>query len=220
MQLHGWKKYGLGAASMAVLVIAILLVGGWGTAAADQLLNVFVTNTAANPVPVSGTLTVTNPPASPLAVHETNTDVNGDIKVRQQGAVQVGGSVSVSNLPGTQPVSGTVNVGNFPANFPAAPTTAVIASGTTTFPSTVLLGQTDVSAYREVTLYLFVGFGTGQTCLVFTVDPNGNLYGVDSFQSADVTKTYDPAPPNIEVDCSNSAFSPVTYTWMLVGRTG
>src|SRR6516225_7868666 len=157
MELHGWKKYGLGAASMAVVVITILLVSGWGTAAADQLLNVFVTNTAAHPVPVSGTLTVTNPTAAPLAVQETNTDGNGNIKVHEQGTVQVGGSVSVSNLPGTQPVSGTVNVGN----LPAAPTTEVIASGSFTLnlAGAVLFGPADVSPYRELTLYMKVTTG-------------------------------------------------------------
>jgi hypothetical protein len=64
--------------------------------------------------------------------------------------VQIGGSVSVSNLPGTQSVSGTVNVGN----FPDAPKTVVITSGTSDLPTegVVTIPQTDVSAYREVTL--------------------------------------------------------------------
>jgi hypothetical protein len=128
MTLHGWKKYGLGAASMLVLLIAILIVSGWGTAAADQLFSVFITNTAANPVPVSGTLTVTNPPASPLAIHETNTDANGNIKVHEQGTADV--NITNSSLPvgppspvtgggGTQGVSGpsTVHIATETATF-------------------------------------------------------------------------------------------------------
>jgi hypothetical protein len=235
MQLHGWKKYALGAASMAALVIAILLIGGWGTAAADQLFNVFVTNTSANPVPVSGTLTINNPPASPVPVNETNTDANGNIKVHEQGTVQVGGNVAVSNLPATQPVSGTVNVGNFPANFPAAPTTSVIASDVTTvepgaFPQTVIIPVTDVSAYREVTVYATVNnvaaapSQDGQACDVFTFNSVGHTFVVDDFKFGttghDLVKTYDPAPPNVLLDCANDLAVTAKITWMLVGRTG
>jgi hypothetical protein len=233
MKAQGWKKYGIGVASILVSVIAILLVSGSGTAAADQLFNVFVTNTSANPVPVSGTLTVTSPAASPLAVHEANTDANGNIKVREQGTVQVGGSVSVSNLPSTQPVSGTVDVGNFPTNFPAAPTTSVIASGVTTVAQVANVGeavtiipQTDVSAYREVTVYAAVnlGGGSGQLCGVATFDPSGNGYEVERFgfgaPDLQLIKTFDPAPPNFEFGCENTLDHDVQITWMLVGRSG
>jgi hypothetical protein len=219
---HGWKKYGLGAASMLVLVIAILLVSGWGTAVADQLNNVFVTNTSANPVPVSGTLTINNPPASPLAVRETNTDANGNIKVDEQGTVQVGGSVSVSNLPGTQPVSGTVNVGN----FPAAPETDLIASGPTTFDAAGedLIGGVNISAYREVTLYLSVPGAAGSvTCYLSTRGPLGpatfSLGTVTTGSDGVGTKTVDPAPPNFRAVCVGPSGG-LLVDWMLVGRTG
>ena len=225
MQLHGWKKYALGAASMAALVIAILLIGGWGTAAADQLFNVFVTNTSANPVPVSGTLTINNPPASPVPVNETNTDANGNIKVHEQGTVQVGGNVAVSNLPATQPVSGTVNVGN----FPAAPKTDVIASGafTLNLAGAVLFGPADVSAYRQLTLYMKVTTGGTAHCTFFTFPgafPTGNDdIEVDSVAIGnvpDVIKTIEPVPPKIQLNCDLDGFTPVPISWMLAGRTG
>ena len=64
---------------------------------------------------------VTNTPTDPVPV---------------SGSVAVSGSVSVSNLPATQPVSGTVDVGNFPSSqtvtgsvSPAAPTTPVLLRG-------------------------------------------------------------------------------------------
>jgi hypothetical protein len=79
MHTQGWKKYALGAGSTLVLAIAILLVSGWGTAAADQLFSVFVTNTAANPVPV----------------REQNLDGSGSIKVHEQGTAHV----NVTNTP-------------------------------------------------------------------------------------------------------------------------
>lgn len=64
-----------------------------------------LTNTElrASPVPVSGTVSVGNFPATQ----------------------PVSGSVAVSNFPATQPVSGTVSVGNFPATQPVSGTVAV-----------------------------------------------------------------------------------------------
>jgi hypothetical protein len=52
MRLRGWKKYGAGAGGMLVLVMALLLATGWGSAVAAQVSSVFVTNDAAHPVPV------------------------------------------------------------------------------------------------------------------------------------------------------------------------
>jgi hypothetical protein len=33
-------------------------------------------------------------------------------------------------------------------------------------------------------------------------------------------KTFDPAPPNIEMVCTNQSTQDVNINWMLVGRTG
>jgi hypothetical protein len=52
MQQRGWKKYGVGAGGMLVLVAAIVLATGGGSAVAAQITSVFVTNDAAHPVPV------------------------------------------------------------------------------------------------------------------------------------------------------------------------
>jgi hypothetical protein len=52
MRSRTWKKYGVGAGGMLVLVMAVLLATGWGSAVAAQITNVFVTNDAAHPVPV------------------------------------------------------------------------------------------------------------------------------------------------------------------------
>lgn len=52
MRFRGLKKYALGAGAMLVLVMAILLATGSGSAVAAQITNVFVTNDAAHPVPV------------------------------------------------------------------------------------------------------------------------------------------------------------------------
>jgi hypothetical protein len=75
MRLRAWKTYGLGAGGMLVLVMAILLATGWGSAVAAQISSVFVTNDAAHPVPVheqgtanvnvtSGNLSVGLPPVT------------------------------------------------------------------------------------------------------------------------------------------------------------
>jgi hypothetical protein len=52
MRLRRLTKYAIGAGGMLVLVLAILLATGWGTAVAAQISNVFVTNDATHPVPV------------------------------------------------------------------------------------------------------------------------------------------------------------------------
>jgi hypothetical protein len=56
MRFRGCKKYAIGAGGMLVLVTAVLLATGAGSAVAAQITNVFVTNDAAHPVPVTGTL--------------------------------------------------------------------------------------------------------------------------------------------------------------------
>jgi hypothetical protein len=61
-----------------------------------------IANDVGNPIPVSGTVTISNPQTS----------------------------VSVSNFPATQPVSGTVAVSNFPATQPVSGTVTATISGT------------------------------------------------------------------------------------------
>lgn len=83
---------------------------------------VSVTNTSANPVPVTGTVNVGNLGATTLPVSVTNFPATQP--------------VSVSNFPATQPVSGSVNVGNLPAvqsvtvtNASSAPVFANVLNG-------------------------------------------------------------------------------------------
>jgi hypothetical protein len=108
------RKYALTLLATTSLVTVVLLVTGWDSAVASQISNVFVTNTAANPVPVSGSVTVSNLPATQ----------------------PVSGTVNVGNLPGSQTVDGTVDVGNFPSSqtvdgsvSPAAPAAPVLLRG-------------------------------------------------------------------------------------------
>jgi hypothetical protein len=57
--MQRFKKYAIGAGAMLVLVAAIVLATGSGSAVAAQITSVFVTNDAAHPVPVSvGSATV------------------------------------------------------------------------------------------------------------------------------------------------------------------
>jgi len=75
-----------------VLGLALALVGlavGTATGAVTQFQKVIVVNAAASPVPVTGTISVSNLPGTQ--------------------------DVAVTNFPETQAVSGTVDVGNFPA---------------------------------------------------------------------------------------------------------
>jgi hypothetical protein len=83
----------------------------------------------ATPVPVSGTVAVSNLPATQpvsgsvsVANFPATQPVSGPLTDAQIRAtpVPVSGSVSISNLPATQPVSGSVSVANFPATQPVS----------------------------------------------------------------------------------------------------
>jgi hypothetical protein len=92
-----------------IIGLALALLGvavGTATGAVTPFQLVVVKNTAAEPVPVTGTVTVGNTPANQ--------------------------NVTVSNFPATQPVSGTVSVGNLPAG-PLATRRFTVSLGTGPF---------------------------------------------------------------------------------------
>ncbi len=60
----------------------------------------------------------------------------GTVTASQAGAWNVGGTVSVSNLPASQIISGTVNVANLPASQPITGTVSV-AAGTVSYGGTI-----------------------------------------------------------------------------------
>jgi len=88
MRVRSWKSYGLGAGGMLVVVVAILLATGWGTAVAAQMTSVFVTNDGSHAVPV----------------REQALDANGNVKVHEQGtaAVHEQGTASVTTAPASK----------------------------------------------------------------------------------------------------------------------
>jgi hypothetical protein len=99
------RKYALTLLATTSLVTVVLLVTGWDSAAADKISSVFVANTAADPVPVSGSVSV-----------------SGNVSVSNLPATQpVSGSVDVGNFPSTQTVNGSV--------APAAPAAPVLLRG-------------------------------------------------------------------------------------------
>src|SRR5438094_8959731 len=82
--------------ALALVTLAAFAMDGGKVvhAVSNAVQNVIVTNTPASPVPIAGTVAVSNLP----------------------GTQTVSATVNVGHLPATQVVSGTVNVGNFPAN--------------------------------------------------------------------------------------------------------
>jgi hypothetical protein len=151
-----------------------------------------------------GSVFVANDASHPVPVRDQNTDANGNIKVHEQGTANV-------------------NVGN----FPAAPTTSVVVntSGQEDIESLIaLIPQTDLEPYRSVTLYLALNRNAnpGLDCTVYTIDPNGHAYQIDIFQTNDsyFTRSYDPAPPNLKLECFNGTATALGYNLMLTGRTG
>jgi hypothetical protein len=102
-----------------------------------------VTNSTGNPIPVSGTVGLDSTSLAALenisvtfpATQNVNvTNAGLSVSVSNLPATQpVSGSVSVSNLPTTQPVSGSVSVSNFPATQPVSLATAPTTPVTGTF---------------------------------------------------------------------------------------
>lgn len=95
------RKYAIGAGGMLVLVVAMLLASGWGSAVAAQISTVFVSNDAAHAVPV----------------REQALDANGNLKVHEQGtaSVNVGNAfVPVRSDESTDIVAGGVISANAP----------------------------------------------------------------------------------------------------------
>lgn len=243
-------RWGLSVVTMASVATAVLFATGWQSALAAQVSSVFLTNTSSNPVPVSGTVTVSGTPSVNVGnlptdtngnlkvaeqgtptVHVNNTDANGNLKVAEQGTP----NVDVQNFPSSQTVNGSVSVDN----FPDAPTTSVLGADVTALNLVPLqlIGIADLSAYREVTLYIRTAEPNNDAaghCDVATgAADNGNLRSPDtwtidsfSFDSTTTIKTYDPAPPSIRVLCTlegvpggPAVISPDAH-WLLTGRTG
>src|SRR5579872_719003 len=113
----------------AVIMVAVLNPAQFAAAGNPPVTKVVVTNKPTSPVPIIGTTL-----AKQSGTWSVDIDGTPSVSVSNLPATQpVSGTVNVGNLPATQPVSGTVNVGNFPltqtvsgnvsvANFPASPT--------------------------------------------------------------------------------------------------
>jgi hypothetical protein len=74
-----------------------------------------VTNSTGNPIPVSGTVGLDSTSLAALENISVTFPATQNVNVTNAGL-----SVSVSNLPATQPVSGSVSVSNFPATQPVS----------------------------------------------------------------------------------------------------
>ena len=147
-----------------------------------------VKNDSGNPLPVSGTVAVSNFPATQ--------PVSGTVSVGNFPATQevtgtfwqatqpVSGSVSVSNFPATQPVSGSVSVSNFPATQPVSG--SVTVSGTVdvgNFPATQTVdGTVDVGNFPT-------SFDVGNFPATQTVDGTVDVGNFPATQTVDGTVT-------------------------------
>lgn len=87
-----------------------------------------VTNSTGNPIPVSGTVGLDSTSLAALENISVTFPATQNVNVTNAGL-----SVSVSNLPATQPVSGSVSVSNFPATQPVSLATAPTTPVTGTF---------------------------------------------------------------------------------------
>lgn len=144
---------------------------------------------------------VANKPTQPIPVTETNTDANGNIRVHEQGTLTVK-SGDTANVLGQ---GGNVTVG--PGQR-----------------LTLNPDAEDVSAYREVTVYLeFIGGDfTGTELVALTDDGSPFLFAFDDLvpQEIRVVKTYEPAPAKLVLQLWNhSTTADVDIDYTIVGRT-
>jgi hypothetical protein len=112
--MKAFWRYVTAGVGFAMLVTIVLLATGWGSAAASALLNVVVTNTASNPVPVTPTGTV--------PVHEqgtANVNVTGTPSVALASSgntVKIDGAGSgplqtkAADNPAFQPISASCEI--------------------------------------------------------------------------------------------------------------
>jgi hypothetical protein len=178
MRLRRVKTYAIGAGGMLVLVTAILLATGWGSAMAGQMISsVLVANTASNPVPVAGSVSVGNLPATQT----------------------VAGTVSVGNFPATQTVTGSVRSSD--------QTTLLGSNVAQGDPSSdvILLPQTDVSSARTVRLDIECFGSSACSTAHVTVEADG--FVIDQFDipgSTYASRTYDVPGTQLRVVASNT----------------
>ena len=213
-------RWGVTVVTMASVATVVLLITGWGSALAANVTSVFVTNTASNPVQVhqQGTANVNVTNTTPVSVNEINTDANGNIKVHEQGTANVAQSgtwnVGITGMP-------TVKSGDVASVLDQGANVAVSPGQRLTLNPD---GE-DVSAYREVTLYLeFVGgeFNTDTTLVSATDDGSPFLFAFDDLNPQDlkVVKTYDPAPAKLVLQLwNNSTTSETNIDYTIIGRT-
>jgi len=213
------SRWGLPVGTMVSVAAGVLLVSGWGSALASSVTSVLVTNPASKPVPVrqQGPVNVNVTNAS-VAVHDTNVDSSGNLKVHEQGTASVA-------------QSGSWNVGivGTPAVKSGDVASVLDQSGCETVsPSQKLTlnpNSEDVSAYREVTIYLqFCGgnFNTNAQFVAETSDGSPYLFAFDNVvpQGPQLVETYDPAPATLQLQLWNtSTTSDTDIEYTIVGRT-
>ena len=235
------RRWGLTVVTMVSVATVVLLVTGWGSAVAASVSSVIVANPASNPANVK----VTN--TTPLSVQESNTDTNGNIKVHEQGTANV--NVTNTSVPvhdTNTDTNGNIKVheqGIANVNVTGTPTVqtegaTVIANGFIHVPANGVQNLsggtesgdsrfTDVSAYREVTLYLREGCGTGDVgstdVAAFTGNPQTGFLLVQQFDdivptSEFTTHTFSPAPATIWLEYANNSTEQCALEYVLVGR--
>ncbi len=177
------------AALIVTGFVAGALFGPSIATAASKVSDVFVTNTATDPVPVAGTVNVGNLPATQ----------------------PVSGTVNVGNLPATQPVSGTVNVGSVPA-VPLI-NEGITQSGTTQ------PGQTDtVQVFGNITAANFTSSDLASLILGGNNVGNGYRLTVSSGGQSIAQSFYNPLPiTSVSVRCDPSNASACRWVFAVAG---
>jgi hypothetical protein len=163
--------------------------------------------------PVSGSVGVNNLPATQ--------NVSGTVGIDPSH-----NSVSVNNLPATQNVSGSVSISGTPTVVSGDTTSVFDRQLVSVSPSTTQkITSDDTSSYKEVTLYMYNGgpaLASNQSCkVVYSAQYVTLTVTLAQFTLSDAGNvvTLDPAPPSLELDCTNSDTAYDIYTFVLAGRS-
>lgn len=180
-----------------------------------QTVNQGAAGSSAWPVSATGTVGVNNFPSGFNVNNLPSTQkVSGTV-----GIDPTANGVHVDNLPATQSVTGAVSISGTPSVTSGDITHLIYDSGLTVASPGVQdgSGDIDVSAYRAVTMYVLAD-ASGVDCVVQY--HAGATYTLDEFSpsTTGTVETFDPAPPNLDLTCTNGGASPTGVFWTWDGR--
>jgi hypothetical protein len=177
--------------AMAAFIAGSILGPSAAAAVTKAATDVFITNDATSPVPVTGTVNVGNLPATQA----------------------VSGTVNVGNLPATQAVSGTVNIGSMPAQAQAQ-----VSGGLTQNGLTPASGSSQIFLPGPIKVTSIMFWSSQRAIFTIVSTAVGNGYQVVSANGAPFTQSfYNPIESSSFIVSCEGASGACTWLWAVAG---